>query len=76
MSEFALAASGTVSLELAACGTPHVIAYTFNPLTNITVELLAITKYANLINNLADRFIIIESYQKTCSLNISSYFCI
>lgn len=70
MSEFALAASGTVSLELAACGTPHVIAYTFNPLTNKIAELLAITKYANLINILADRFIIPEFVLRNCKADL------
>ena len=70
MSEFALAASGTVSLELAACGTPHVIAYTFNPLTNKVVEHLAITKYANLINILADRFIIPEFVLRNCKADL------
>ena len=70
MSEFALAASGTVSLELTACGTPHVIAYTFNPLTNTIVEFLAITKYANLINILADRFVIPEFVLRNCKANL------
>jgi len=70
MSEFALAASGTVSLELAACGTPHVIAYTFNPLTNKIAEVLAITKYANLINILADRFIIPEFVLRNCKADL------
>ncbi len=70
MSEFALAASGTVSLELTACGTPHLIAYTFNPLTNKIVEFLAITKYANLINILADRFIIPEFVLRNCKADL------
>jgi len=70
MSEFALAASGTVSLELTACGTPHIIAYTFNPLTNKIVEFLAVTKYANLINVLADRFIIPEFVLRNCKAGL------
>jgi lipid-A-disaccharide synthase len=70
MSEFALAASGTVSLELAACCTPHIIAYTFSPITNTTVEFLAITKYANLINILADRFIIPEFVLRNCKADL------
>ena len=70
MSEFALAASGTVSLELAACGTPHIIAYTFNPLTNKIAEVLTITKYANLINILADRFIIPEFVLRNCKADL------
>ncbi len=70
MSEFALAASGTVSLELTACGTPHIIAYTFNPITNAVVEFLAITKYANLINILADRFVIPEFVLRNCKAGL------
>ena len=70
MSEFALAASGTVSLELTACGTPHIIAYRFSPITNTTVEFLAITKYANLINILADRFVIPEFVLRNCKADL------
>ena len=70
MSEFALAASGTVSLELTACGTPHIIAYTFNPLTNKLVDLLVTAKYANLINVLADRFIIPEFTLRKCNADL------
>ena len=66
MSEFALAASGTVSLELSACHTPHLIAYTFNALTNKIAELLVKVKYANLINILADYPIIPEFVLRNC----------
>ncbi len=70
MSEFALAASGTVSLELAACGTPHVIAYTFNPVTNVLADLLVTAKYANLINTLADNLIIPEFVLNDCKTDL------
>ena len=70
MSEFALAASGTVSLELTACGTPHIIAYKFNYFTDKIVERLAITKYANLINILADKFIIPEFVLANCRVDL------
>jgi len=66
MSDFALAASGTVSLELTAYRTPHIIAYKFNDITNKIVKRLAITKYANLINVLADKFIIPEFVLDNC----------
>ncbi len=72
MSEFALAASGTVSLELTACKTPHIIAYKFNFITNKIIERLAITKYANLINILADKFIIPEFVLANCRANLIS----
>jgi len=70
VSECAIAASGTVSLELAACHTPHIIGYTFNPLTNAIVEFLAVTKYANLINIFADRFIIPEFVLRNCKADL------
>ena len=63
---FALAASGTVSLELTACGTPHVITYKFGFITNKILKHFAGTKYANLINILADRFIIPEFVLENC----------
>ncbi|MDR0795181.1 MAG: lipid-A-disaccharide synthase [Tannerella sp.] len=66
VSNFALAASGTVTLELTACGTPHVIAYTFNALTNQIIKRLATTDYANLINILAGKSIIPEFVLENC----------
>ena len=63
---FALAASGTVSLELAACGTPHIIAYRFGYTTNKILKHFAGTRYANLINILADKFIIPEFVLENC----------
>ena len=65
-SMFALAASGTVSLELTAFGVPHVITYRFGFLTNKILKHFAGTKYANLINILADRFIIPEFVLENC----------
>jgi lipid-A-disaccharide synthase len=65
-SVFALAASGTVSLELAACGTPHVITYRFGFTLNKMLKHFAGTKYANLINVLADKFIIPEFVLENC----------
>ena len=65
-SVFALAASGTVSLELAACGTPHVITYKFGYVANRTLKYFAGTKYANLINILADKFLIPEFILVNC----------
>jgi len=65
-SVFALAASGTVSLELTACGTPHVITYKFGYITNKILKRYAGTKYANLINVLADKFVIPEFVLENC----------
>jgi lipid-A-disaccharide synthase len=65
-SSFALAASGTVTLELAACRTPHLIAYSFGPITNRIAGKLVSSKFANLINILASRFIIPEFTLSRC----------
>jgi lipid-A-disaccharide synthase len=48
--EVALAASGTVSLELAAAGTPMVIAYDASPLTAMLVKRLVRIDTATLVN--------------------------
>ena len=63
---FAIAASGTVTLELTACGAPHVIAYRFSRLTNLMVKLFVTAKYANLINILANRSVIPEFVLEKC----------
>ena len=65
-SAFALAASGTVSLELIACGTPHVIAYKFGYVSNKIAKRFAGTKYANLINILAEKYVIPEFILENC----------
>ncbi|MDR2232921.1 MAG: lipid-A-disaccharide synthase [Tannerella sp.] len=66
ISNFALAASGTVSLELAVFGIPHVIAYRFSAITNLIIRRLATTKYANLINILAAKPVIPEFVLANC----------
>jgi lipid-A-disaccharide synthase len=48
--DLALAASGTVSLELAAAGTPMVIAYAANPATEWIVRRMARVDTATLVN--------------------------
>ena len=53
--DVALAASGTVSLELSAQGLPTLLAYRFNPLTWLMVRGKLTTKYMGLTNLLADQ---------------------
>ncbi|MDR3245192.1 MAG: lipid-A-disaccharide synthase [Prevotellaceae bacterium] len=62
----AIAASGTVSLELASCKTPHLIAYKFGALTNFLAGIFVHVKYANLINMLCDEEIIPEFTLEKC----------
>lgn len=59
----ALAASGTVALELAAMGAPQVTAYRVNPLTAMIIGRLALVGHANLVNLLHDRRIVPEFIQ-------------
>jgi lipid-A-disaccharide synthase len=66
ISKLALAKSGTVSLELAAFGVPHMIVYTFSRLTNLAAKMLVKVRFANLINLLADREIIPEFVLSRC----------
>ena len=63
----ALAASGTVSLELAMAGVPHLIAYRMNPLTAAIARRVLKIKYVNLINLLEDAPIIPELLQENCT---------
>jgi len=54
-SDVALAASGTVSLELAMAGLPSIITYRLNPLTLRVVRRMVRIEYANLVNLLLGR---------------------
>jgi lipid-A-disaccharide synthase len=66
-SRAALAASGTVSLELAVAGVPMVIAYKINPITHSIIRRLVRVEYACLVNLLLNRAIIPERLQKACT---------
>jgi lipid-A-disaccharide synthase len=66
ISNLALAKSGTVSLELVAMGVPHLIAYTFGPLSNLVARMLVKVRFANLINILSDSEIIPEFVLGNC----------
>ncbi|MGH6995497.1 MAG: lipid-A-disaccharide synthase, partial [Stellaceae bacterium] len=54
-SDAALAASGTVALELAVAGIPTVVTYRVNPLTHALVRRVVKVPYANLVNLILDR---------------------
>jgi lipid-A-disaccharide synthase len=66
-SQAALAASGTVSLELAAAGVPMVIAYKINSLTHFIVQRLIKVKYACLVNILMNKEVVPERLQSNCT---------
>ncbi len=62
----ALAASGTVALELAMAGTPAVIAYKLGAATAWLVRRLIRVRYANLVNLILDREAVPELLQENC----------
>ena len=62
----ALAASGTVSVELALAGCPSVIAYRVNAFTAAMAKRLIRVKFASIINLIANQGIIPEFIQEHC----------
>jgi lipid-A-disaccharide synthase len=62
----ALAASGTVTLELAALRLPTVLAYRTNPLSAAIVRRLITTPHVGLVNILAGRAVEPEYLQERC----------
>lgn len=65
-SRVALAASGTVALELAIAGTPMVIAYKTNALTAWLARRMVRVPYACLINLILDSPVVPEFIQEDC----------
>lgn len=66
-SDAALAASGTVSLELAACGAPHIVAYKVNSLTAMIARRVLQIPHVNLINLILNKRLIPELLQQDCT---------
>lgn len=62
----ALAASGTVSLELAQARLPQVIAYRLHPLTAFALRRLIRVPHVSLVNLLAEEAAIPEFLQEDC----------
>ncbi|MDA0703068.1 MAG: lipid-A-disaccharide synthase [Proteobacteria bacterium] len=65
-SRAALAASGTVSLELTLARVPMVVAYRLNPLTYLWLRPQIRVSYASLVNILLDRPVVPEFLQADC----------
>lgn len=65
--DVALAASGTVTLELAMAGVVQVIGYRVNALTAFVAKMLIKTTYANLINICLGREAVPEFIQENCT---------
>lgn len=65
-SNAALAASGTVAVELALARLPTVIAYKVSAVTAAIVRRLVKVQYVNLINLILNRMVIPERLQENC----------
>ncbi|HEX3952505.1 MAG TPA: lipid-A-disaccharide synthase [Stellaceae bacterium] len=66
-SRAALAASGTVALELALAGLPMVVAYRLNPLTEALLDRILTVRQVNLVNLLLDRPLVPEHLRDACA---------
>jgi lipid-A-disaccharide synthase len=66
-SNVALAASGTVTLEVALAELPMVVAYKVNPITHAILRRLVKVKFVNLLNLILDRPAIPEMLQHDCA---------
>ncbi len=67
LADVALAASGTVSLELAANDTPMIIAYDVNPLTRLLVERLIRLETVTLVNLVSETRAVPEFLGRACT---------
>lgn len=65
-SSAAIAASGTVTLELAMTDTPHIIAYKLSPISAWLAKHLIKTPYVNLINIILKRPVVPELLLEDC----------
>lgn len=61
--DLVMAASGTVTLELALLGVPMVVAYRISPLTYFLGRLLITINFASLVNLVANREVVQELIQ-------------
>ena len=64
---FAVAKSGTISLEICNAKVPSIIIYKMNSINYLIVKMLVKVKYANIINIAANEEIIPELLQSNCN---------
>lgn len=66
-SRAALAASGTVALELAMAGVPMTVAYRLSPATEMLLDRVLKVRQVNLVNLLLDRPLVPEHLRRACA---------
>lgn len=64
---FALAKSGTNTVEFSIYQLPMIVAYKINFITHFLIKMMIKIKFANLINLIANKEIIPEMLQKNCT---------
>ncbi len=64
--DVAIAASGTVALELSYAGIPHVCVYRMNPVTYLILRTMVKIKHAHLANILLNEEVVPEYIQGKC----------
>ncbi len=72
--DVAIAASGTVALELAIVDVPHIVAYKVPKLTEYLVRHFIHIQFVNLTNILLGREIVPELLQENCSVEKILYY--
>ena len=72
--DIAIAASGTVALELAIINIPHIIAYKVAPLTAFLARHLLKIEFVNLTNILLGREVVPELLQENCTPDKILYY--
>ncbi len=66
-SNAAMAASGTVALELALAGVPALVAYRLNPLTHALLRRMVKVGHIHLLNLILERAVVPELIQGDCT---------
>lgn len=74
-SNAALAASGTVTLELALSGVPTVLAYRFPAVTHAIAKRLVKVRHAHMVNIMAEEEIVPEFVQHACTPDALAQAC-
>ncbi len=65
--DMAIAVSGTVALELAYIGVPHLVIYKVNPVTALILRLMIKVKFVHLANILLNKSVVPECLQAKCN---------
>lgn len=64
--DFALAKSGTNTIEISLYKIPLIVCYKFNALTYFILDKMVTNRFANLINIIMNRYVITEHIQEDC----------